>query len=61
VRGGKTLSTTEIEMNEDGTPVSNEEVVFRHKYIDFAATTYPEVNPIDYTLPDLKGSGTVRL
>ena len=61
VRGGRTLSTTEIEQNEDGTPVSNEEIVYRKKFIDFAATTFPEVNPIDYNLPDLHGKGQVRI
>ena len=48
-------------MNEDGTPMSNEELEKKAKFIDYAATTYPEVNPIDFKLPDLKGKGEVRI
>jgi len=34
-------------MNEDGTPMSEEEITLKRKFIDYAAITFPEVNPID--------------
>lgn len=61
MRGGRTISTEKIEQNEDGTPLSNEEQELKKKFIDFAKTTFPEVNPIDLVLPDFKGNGQVRL
>ena len=44
-------------MNEDGTPMSMEEIEHKKKFIDYASVTYPEVNPIEMILPDLKGNG----
>ena len=57
MKGGKVTSTKNIELNEDGNPLTEEEATFKKKYIDFASTTFPEVNPIDMVLPDYKGSG----
>ena len=48
-------------MNEDGTPMSEEEIVHKRKYLEFANVTYPEVNPIEMLLLDHKGNGQVRL
>ena len=61
MRGGKTVSSQHIEMNEDGTPMSDEELEMKAKVIDYAATTFPEVNPIDFKLPDLKGKGEIKI
>ena len=61
MRGSRTLSTNNIEQNEDGTPMSEEELKVKRKYIDFAKITFPEVNPIDFTRPEIKGNGQVRL
>ena len=61
MRGGQTLHTQTIEQNEDGTALSEEELIHKKKFIDFAAVAYPEVNPIDLVVKDLKGNGTVRL
>lgn len=47
-------------MNEDGTPMSEEEMTHRRKYVDFTQETFPEVNPIELLLPEYKGSGQVR-
>ena len=41
--------------------MSEEEIKVKRKYIDFAATTFPEVNPIDLVRPEIKGNGEVRL
>ena len=57
MKGGRVLSTQNIELNEDGNPLTGEELTLKKKYIDFASTTFPEVNPIDMVLPDYKGSG----
>ena len=57
MRGGRILSTEKIELNEDGKPLSEEELTFKRKYLDFASTTFPEVNPVDMVLPDYKGRG----
>lgn len=51
----------EIEMNEDGTPMSEDEIAFEKKVINFASVVYPEHNPIDFKLPDLHGKGEVRI
>ena len=61
MRGGKTLSTENIAVNEDGTPKSQDELDYDRKYLDFAKVTFPEVNPIEMLLPDHKGNGQVRL
>ena len=60
MRGSKTMSQSNIEMNEDGTPMSEEEMTHRRKYVDFTQETFPEVNPIELLLPEYKGSGQVR-
>jgi len=44
-------------MNDDGTPMSEEEIIHKRKFLDFAKVTFPEVNPIDMLLPDNKGNG----
>ena len=61
MRGSRTLSTQSIDQNEDGTPMNEEELKVKRKYIDFAKITFPEVNPIDFTVPAIKGNGQVRL
>ena len=37
MRGGRTMSTENIEQNEDGTPMSPEEVEAKRKVIDYAS------------------------
>ena len=61
MRGNRTLSTQNILMNDDGTPMSEEEIVHKRKFLDFAKVTFPEVNPVEMILPDFKRSGQVRL
>ena len=41
--------------------MSEEELEMKNKFIDYGATVYPEVNPIDFKLPELKGNGEVRI
>ena len=57
MRGNRTLSTQNILMNEDGTPLSEEEIVHKRKFLEFANVTFPEVNPVEMVLPDFKGNG----
>lgn len=41
--------------------MSEQELAVKAKFIDFASTTFPEVNPIDFMVADLKGSQQIRL
>lgn len=44
-------------MNDDGTPMSEEELTHKRKYLDYASMSFPEVNPIEMLLPEHKGNG----
>ena len=48
-------------MNEDGTPLSPEELEYHRKFIDYTKEVYPVINPIDMLLPAHKGNGQVRI
>ena len=61
MRGNKTLSTKNIQMNADGTPLSEEEIIHMRKCILYADVTFPEVNPVSMLLPDFKSKEMVRL
>ena len=61
MRGGRTISEENIQVNEDGTPLSPEELEHHRKFIDFSKEAYPMVNPIDFLLKDYKGNGQVRI
>ena len=61
MRGGRTMSTESIEQNEDGTPMSPEEIEAKRRTIDYASQTFPEVNPVELLVPGPKGSGQLRL
>lgn len=61
VTGGRIVSTEKIELDDEGVPLSTDELTFKRKYINFAKTAFPEVNPIDYKLPSLKGNEEIRI
>jgi len=47
----------EIPLGADGNPLSEAEVEFNKKYVDFTKVKFPEVNKLDFVVPDYKTSG----
>jgi hypothetical protein len=56
IKRGKTLGTTNVMLGADGLPLSEQEIEFQKKYVDFTNERYifPEVNPVNLQVPDYK-------
>jgi len=56
--GAHKYKTAEV----DGQPLSPEEATLKRKKVDFSKFVFPEVNPLELSLPDYKNKGsTVKL
>lgn len=56
MRKGKETSRQEVMIDENGDPMTEAQIEFLRRHVNFAQYSFPEVNPIEVSRPDYKGN-----
>ena len=55
------MTTSSVELDANGVPLTGEELLARTKTVDFTSTAFPEVNAVKFKRPDYKKSSDIHI